>query len=156
MVGIHVSRYRECIDVLRFLKRCLLYLVFVTDGGPWYRWPAQGLELMHVVLVGGIRSYIERLFETVKDRMRAFDCFFPTSGIESVRGSAKRLPIFTQVQVALVGQRITFRRWKRIKGMGGGVYLNVITSGHAIFNRLATICQKGSSSECSLFMYARR
>jgi len=51
--------------------------------------------LRHVVLVGRVRSYIERLFEIVKGHMRAFDCFFHTTGTRACRGSARRLHIFT-------------------------------------------------------------
>jgi len=59
--------------------------VLITDGGPWYRWPTQRLGLKHVVMSGGERNYIERWFETFKDRLRAFDCYFPTRDLESVQ-----------------------------------------------------------------------
>ncbi|MDI6883920.1 MAG: DDE-type integrase/transposase/recombinase [Hadesarchaea archaeon] len=89
IVGLHVSKHRELVDVLQFLKRCLRRCegkpTLISDGGPWYRWPAQRLGLEHVVLSGGDRNYIERLFETFKDRIRTFDCFFPTERIESVQ-----------------------------------------------------------------------
>jgi transposase-like protein len=98
IVGIHISKYRESIDVLQFLKRCLLHYegrpVLITDGGPWYRWPAQRLGLKHIVLSGGARNYIERLFETFKDRIRTFDCFFPTAGTESVLNFCRALAFF--------------------------------------------------------------
>jgi len=88
MVYLHVSKHRETIDVLQFLRRALRYCegnpILVTDGGPWYRWPARRLGLDHVVISGGERNYIERWFETLKDRLRAFDCYFPTRGFESV------------------------------------------------------------------------
>jgi len=88
IVAVHVSRYRECVDVLRFLKRCLERCegkpVLMTDGGPWYRWPAQRLGLKHLVISGGERNRIERWFETLKDRLRAFDCYFPTAGTQSI------------------------------------------------------------------------
>jgi len=64
VVCVHVSAYRESIDVLRFLKRCLRYCsgkpVIATNGGPWYRWPTQRLGLKHVVMSGGECNYIER------------------------------------------------------------------------------------------------
>ena len=27
---------------------------------------------------GGMRNYVERLIETIKDRLRGFDCYFPS------------------------------------------------------------------------------
>lgn len=64
-------------DALGFLKRCLRYCkgkpVIATDGSPWYYWPARRLGLKHIVMCGGKRNYIERWFETFKDRLRAFD-----------------------------------------------------------------------------------
>ena len=88
IVHLHVSKYRETIDVLRFLRRALRCCegkpILVTDGGPWYRWPAQRLGLKHIVISGREHNYIERWFETFKDRLRAFDCYFPTRNLESV------------------------------------------------------------------------
>jgi len=88
IVYLLATKYREGIDALRFLKRCLRYCkgkpIIVTGGGPRYRWPARRLGLKHVVMCGGERNYIERWFETFKDRLRAFDCCFPTSDPESV------------------------------------------------------------------------
>ncbi|MDI6820266.1 MAG: hypothetical protein QMC89_05120, partial [Candidatus Hodarchaeaceae archaeon] len=43
---------------------------------------------------GGGRNYIERLFETIKDRLIAFDCFFPTEGIESVQNFCNAFGFF--------------------------------------------------------------
>jgi len=37
------------------------------------------------VLSGGERNYIERWFGTLKDRLRAFDRYFPTAGLRSVQ-----------------------------------------------------------------------
>lgn len=89
IVHLEASRYRESIDVLRFLKRCLRYCegkpIITTDGGPWYRWPTKRLGLKHMVISGGERNYIERWFETFKDRLRVFDCYFPTRDLESVQ-----------------------------------------------------------------------
>lgn len=89
IVGLHVSKHREMIDVLQFLNRCLRHCdgkpILISDGGPWYRWPARRLGLKHVVLSGGDRNYIERWFGTFKDRLRAFDCYFPTGGFASVQ-----------------------------------------------------------------------
>lgn len=41
----------------------------VTDGGPWYK-ILQRMGIPHMVVPGGIRSYIERVIETVKDRTK--------------------------------------------------------------------------------------
>jgi transposase-like protein len=49
----------------------------ITDGGPWYKiLPRIGFN--HEVVSGGIRSYVERVIETVKDRTRLFDNYFPS------------------------------------------------------------------------------
>jgi len=89
VVGVLATRYRESIDALGFLRRCLRYCrgkpIIATDGGPWYRWPTRRLGLEHVVMCGGERNYIERWFETFKDRLRAFDCYFPTYDLKSVQ-----------------------------------------------------------------------
>jgi transposase-like protein len=88
LVALWVSKHRECMDALILLRRALRVCegkpVLITDGGPWYRWPAQRLGLRHEVVSGGIRNSIERWFETLKDRLRAFDFYFPTRGLRSV------------------------------------------------------------------------
>jgi len=49
----------------------------ITDGGPWYYiLPRMGIP--HERVSGGIRSYIERFIETIKDRTRMFDNYFPS------------------------------------------------------------------------------
>ena len=88
IVNILVAPHREMIYVLGFLQRCLRYCkgkpVIATDGGVWYVWPIKRLGLEHVVISGGIRNYMERWFETLKDRLRVFDRYFPTKGLKSV------------------------------------------------------------------------
>lgn len=50
----------------------------LTDGGPWYYiLPRMGIP--HNVISGGVRSYIERFNETLKDRTRMFDNYFPST-----------------------------------------------------------------------------
>jgi len=92
IVYLLATKYRESIDTLRFLKRCLRYCkgkpVIITDGGPWYRWPTRRLGLKHIVMCGGERNYIERWFETFKDRLRAFDCYFPTQRLKTIQNFA--------------------------------------------------------------------
>jgi transposase-like protein len=88
IVNLLITRWRGLMDTLGFLRRTLRFCegkpIIATDGGPWYRWPAQRLGLKHVVLCGGERNYVERWFETFKDRLRTFDCYFPTSGLQTV------------------------------------------------------------------------
>ena len=49
----------------------------ITDGGKWYN-ILQRMGIPHEVVSGGIRSYVERVIETVKDRTRMFDNYFPS------------------------------------------------------------------------------
>ena len=47
----------------------------LTDGGPWYYiLPRMGIR--HEIISGGVRSYIERFNETLKDRTRMFYNYF--------------------------------------------------------------------------------
>ncbi|MFQ6061013.1 MAG: DDE-type integrase/transposase/recombinase [Thermoplasmata archaeon] len=49
----------------------------LTDGGVWYPYTLGRLGMEHRVICGGARSYVERFMETVKDRARPFDKYFP-------------------------------------------------------------------------------
>lgn len=51
--------------------------VVIVDGGPWYRDALNRLGIRRQVVCGGIRNHIERWFETLKDRLRNFDIYFP-------------------------------------------------------------------------------
>ncbi len=51
--------------------------IAITDGGPWY-FALKRYGISHKVVSGGIRSYVERVIETVKDRTRVFDNYFPS------------------------------------------------------------------------------
>ena len=43
--------------------------IAITDGGPWYLiLKRYGIE--HEIVSGGIRNYVERVIETIKDRTR--------------------------------------------------------------------------------------
>jgi transposase-like protein len=64
-------------SLLKDLRRRYGRVSIITDGGGWYPWAARTLEMEHEVMSGGIRSYVERLIETVKDRIRVFDKYFP-------------------------------------------------------------------------------
>ena len=98
IVSLQVTKYRESVDALGFLKRCLRHCrgkpVIATDGGPWYRWPTQRLGLKHVVMCGGQRNYIERWFETLKDKLRTFDCYFPTHNLKSIQNLCNAFGFF--------------------------------------------------------------
>ncbi|OYT31349.1 MAG: hypothetical protein B6U94_03325 [Thermofilum sp. ex4484_79] len=50
----------------------------ITGNVSWYRIAAGWTRLRHSVVRGGMRSYIERFIETIKDRFRGFDCYFPS------------------------------------------------------------------------------
>ena len=55
---------------------------------PWYKiLPRIGWS--HEAISGGIRSYVERVIETVKDRTRLFDNYFPSQYVW-VAGHVKR------------------------------------------------------------------
>jgi len=56
----------------------------ITDGGKWYN-ILQRMKIPHTVVSGGIRSYVE----TVKDRTRLFDNYFPSQYVW-VAGHVKR------------------------------------------------------------------
>ena len=60
----------------------------ITDGGKWYN-ILQRMKIPHMVVSGGIRSYVERVIETVKDRTRLFDNYFPSQYVW-VAGHVKR------------------------------------------------------------------
>ena len=60
----------------------------VADGGPWYK-ILQRMGIPHEVVSGGVRSYVERVIETVKDRTRGFDNYFPSRYVW-VAGHVKR------------------------------------------------------------------
>jgi transposase-like protein len=55
----------------RYLK------VVVADRGVWYPWALRRLGIRYEVVVGGVRSYVERFNETLKDRWRSFDAYNP-------------------------------------------------------------------------------
>lgn len=92
IVNLLVTKWRGLMDTLGFLRRTLRFCdgkpIIATDGGPWYRWPTQRLGLKHTVLCGGKRSYIERWFKTLKNRLSTFDRYFPTSRLETVENFA--------------------------------------------------------------------
>lgn len=49
----------------------------ITDGGVWYPFACHRLGVEHERVRGGIRNYVERFNETLKDRSRSFDKYHP-------------------------------------------------------------------------------
>ena len=82
LVFFMITRSRTNLAVKRLLRGMLslygnLPSVVITDGGSWYLVLRRyGIE--HKIVSGGIRNYVERLIETIKDRTRAFDNYFPS------------------------------------------------------------------------------
>ena len=61
----------------------------ITDGVSWYRLATRWTRLRHSVVHGGMRSHVERFIETIKDRLKDFDCYF--SSPKKLLDSALRL-----------------------------------------------------------------
>ncbi|MHA1362746.1 MAG: DDE-type integrase/transposase/recombinase, partial [Candidatus Freyarchaeota archaeon] len=93
VLEVYLSKTRNGLIARSFMRKLMgKYggdVVFVTDGGKWYPWAAESLGARWVWLRGGVRSYVERWFRTVKDRLRVFNCAFPRSpsGLERARTS---------------------------------------------------------------------
>lgn len=49
----------------------------ITDGGIWYNYALRRLGINHKIVSGNIRNYVERQIETLKDRLKVFDNYFP-------------------------------------------------------------------------------
>jgi len=73
---------RSGLTALLFFKRLIRVVgkpdVVITDGGPWYTFALQRLGIRHEIMSGKERNYVERWFETLKDRARCFDVYYPT------------------------------------------------------------------------------
>ena len=91
VLEVYVSKTRNGLVAASFMRKLMgkygRRVLFVTDGGKWYPWAARSVGARWVWLKGGVRSYVERWFRTVKDRMRVFNCAFPKSsrGLENAR-----------------------------------------------------------------------
>ncbi len=73
---------RNHLAILTFFKKIIkLYGkkpdVVIVDGDPWYKDALNQLKIRRQVVCGGIRNYIEKWFETLKDKLRYFDVYFP-------------------------------------------------------------------------------
>jgi len=58
--------------------RCHRIRHIITDSAPWYRLAAGWTRFRHSIMHEGMHSYVERFIEAVKDRLRGFDCYFPS------------------------------------------------------------------------------
>lgn len=77
-----LSTSRSILTALGFLKGIQkaygrLPKKLLTDGGVWYPFACRRLGVQHDVISGGVRNYAERFNETLKDRARSFDKYFP-------------------------------------------------------------------------------
>ena len=70
LLGMMVTKWRPSIDVIRFVRRILMYCenkpVIKTDRSPWYRWTLQRLGLKHEYETFGERNAIEGWFNILK------------------------------------------------------------------------------------------
>ena len=64
--------FRELIRIYRKYPQRV-----IVDGGPWYVWPLRRLGIERQVMRGGVRSYIERFFRYLKQRLNGLDRYFP-------------------------------------------------------------------------------
>ena len=77
-----ISRSRTNIACKKLIRKMWemygrLPSVAITDGGSWYL-ILRRYGIYHEIVSGGIRNYIERLIETIKDRTKVFDHYFPS------------------------------------------------------------------------------
>jgi len=77
-----ISRSRTDLICRKLIQKMIeLYVklpsVAITDGGPWYR-ILRRYGIQHRIVSGGIRNYVERIIETIKDRTVIFDHYFPS------------------------------------------------------------------------------
>jgi transposase-like protein len=83
ILEVHVSPVRNGLVARSFMGKLMekygRHAVFLTDGGKWYPWAARSLGARWRRMRGGVRSYIERWFRTVKDRMHVFNSAFPAT-----------------------------------------------------------------------------
>ena len=82
IVMLWATHVRSGITALLFFRKLIRTVgapeLVITDGGPWYDYALRRLGIRHVVMSGDVRNYIERWFETLKDRARCFDIYYPT------------------------------------------------------------------------------
>ncbi len=82
IVFLYPTYTRSYLTALIFFRLLIRYAgrpeLVVTDGGPWYVRALKRLSIRHQVMHGDVRNYIERWFETLKDRARGFDVYYPS------------------------------------------------------------------------------
>jgi len=76
----------------------------ITGGVSWYRLAARWTRLRHSV----VHSYVERFIEAVKDRLRGFDCYFPSP--KKLLDSALRLSYARVGFYSYAGFHLSFGR----------------------------------------------
>jgi transposase-like protein len=83
ILEVHISPVRNGLVARSFMAKLMekhgRHVVFLTDGGKWYPWAARSLGARWRWVKGGIRSYVERFFRTIKDRMHVFNSAFHQS-----------------------------------------------------------------------------
>ena len=81
IVFLYPSYSRSYLAALKFFTLMMRFAgkpeLVITDGGPWYKPALRRLGIKHKEMHGGERNYIERWFETLKDRARGFDVYYP-------------------------------------------------------------------------------
>ena len=76
VLAVYASYHRSSLNAYIFLTMvmdaCLNRPIILVDGGPWYPWALRQLNLPWIHVTFGPRSYIERWFRTLKERVRGF------------------------------------------------------------------------------------
>lgn len=76
VLAVYASYQRSSLNAYIFLTvvldGCLNRPLILVDGGPWYPWALRQLNLPWIHVTFGPRSYMERWFRTLKERMRGF------------------------------------------------------------------------------------
>ncbi|WP_456475316.1 hypothetical protein [Candidatus Pyrohabitans sp.] len=78
--GLHSAKLLLYADGLAIMKKNGV-TAMLRALNEWYPWPAKTLELEHEVISGGIRNYVKRIIETIKDRIRVFDKYFRAGAV---------------------------------------------------------------------------
>jgi len=81
LISMYVSETRNALVAYSFLSELRLkhgVRHVITDGASWYCLAANWARVSREVVHGGVRSYVERFICSVKDRLRGFDCYFPS------------------------------------------------------------------------------
>lgn len=80
VLGVYVSRHRNILVaelILSKLKAKYGVKPVYSDGGVWYPDACRSLGLRHEVYGDELKSYVERIIQSFKDRIESFDDYFP-------------------------------------------------------------------------------